>query len=103
MDDSIICKENRPGKACLLWTKNGCSYEGKCRKAPTICYNDEKEVCDFLAEDGYCDAYARPDLIWRYNQCCLRTFGWPKEEESSKHGKKLNPLKASKRKKKGMV
>jgi hypothetical protein len=91
----MVCQTVKVGAECIFMTKKGCTYNGgTCH--PVV---DNCNGCDRAIEypSGlYCNAYSEPDLKWGNGICTLATH--IKKSNGTVEAKKLNPLKASKRK-----
>lgn len=86
------CSTVKEGVFCSFMTTSGCSYNGgSCHTIVESCEGCEK-VSSF-AGGLYCNSYPNPAIKWEFGRCNFATH--IKEEKAS--GKKLNPLKASKR------
>lgn len=74
--------------------KNGCTYNGgKCYPVAEAC-----QGCDRAIEYPtglFCSTYSEPQLKWVSGTCSLATH--IKKVQDKSKGKKINPLKASKR------
>ena len=91
----MVCQMIKVGTECMFMRKNGCSYNGgKCYPVVEQC-----QGCDRASEyptGVYCSAYPEPRLKWvNGNSCSLGTH--VKKAQAADNGKKINPLKASKR------
>jgi len=96
----MMCKTVKPDKECLFaGGKDACNYPGgKCFPVVKECDNCRR-IREF--ESGrYCTSYANPEKRWRLGMCPLNTnvVAQVKVVETTK---KLNPIKAAKRAKKG--
>jgi hypothetical protein len=91
----MVCQTVKVGAECVFMSKGGCSYNGgKCY--PII---DSCTGCDRVMEYPtglYCKAYSEPALKWVQRSCTLATH--VKRDNGTLEKKKINPLKASKRK-----
>jgi len=95
----MICQTVKEGTECFFMTKQGCSINGgTCHTIVESC-----EGCDRIREypsGRYCTSYPRPESKWRNGGC---NFATHVEHEPQKEEKKLNALKASKRKASGKM
>jgi hypothetical protein len=95
----MVCQTVKAGTECVFMRKNGCAYNGG------TCYPvvEQCEGCDrALQYDSgvYCSTFPEPRLKWvNGNGCPMATH--VKKGQNSANGKKVNPLKASKRKSSG--
>jgi len=90
----MVCQTVKAGVECIFMTERGCTYNGG-RCYPIV---EECQGCERVQEfpDGlYCQVYSEPRLKWLKGRCPMATH--LKEEKARKEGKKLNPLKAAKR------
>ncbi|UCD71373.1 MAG: PxxKW family cysteine-rich protein [Syntrophobacterales bacterium] len=91
----MVCQTVKEGTECVFMSKRGCSYNGgKCH--PIV---DNCNGCDRVTKYPtglYCKAYSEPALKWIKGHCTLATN--VKRNNGTTEEKKLNPLKASKRK-----
>ena len=91
----MVCQTVKAGTECVFMSKTGCSYNGgMCH--PIV---DDCNGCDRVTEYPtglYCKAYSEPTLKWVTGSCALATH--VKKDNGTVEAKKLNPLKASKRK-----
>jgi len=95
----MVCQTVKEGTECFFMTKKGCNYNG------ATCYTviENCEGCDRIREyptGEYCASYPQPENKWRSGRC---NFATHIEDESEKGGKRLNALKASKRKASGRM
>jgi hypothetical protein len=92
---TMVCQTVKVGTDCIFMTRKGCTYNGgACH--PII---DNCSGCGRVAEYPaglYCKAYSEPALKWAPGPCGLATH--VKRSNGTVETKKLNPLKASKRK-----
>ena len=95
----MICQTVKEGTECFFMTKKGCDFNGgTCYEVVENCTG-----CDRAKEYSagkYCSSYPHPEIKWRQGKC---NFATHIEEESPKEQKKLNALKASKRKASGRM
>jgi hypothetical protein len=95
---TMVCQTVKVGTECVFMNKTGCSYNGgKCH--PIV---DNCNGCDRVTEYPaglYCKAYSEPALKWVPGPCSLASH--VKINNGTGEAKKLNPLKASKRKSRG--
>ena len=95
----MICQTAKEGTECFFMKKNGCDLNGG------TCYTtvENCEGCD-RAKDyptgKYCSSYPQPESKWQNGKC---NFATHIEQEVKKPGKKVNALKASKRKASGKM
>ena len=75
--------------ACPHLINDNCIYKEGCQ--PVI---DKCEGCARV-DNGYCDAYPEPELKWKNGDCNLAT----NIVREVKAKKKINPIKASRRRK----
>ncbi len=89
----MICTTVREGDNCVFMTTKGCSYnEGSCLpiiEACTGCQRTSEYKTGF-----YCVAAPDPSLKWKNGNCNIATHV---KIEAAIKGKKINPIKASKR------
>ena len=93
------CQTVKAGTDCFFMTKKGCNYNGG------TCYTvvENCEGCERISEFSsgkYCTSYPQPESKWRTGNC---NFATHIEKETKKGDKKLNALKASKRKASGKI
>lgn len=93
----MICETIRKGSECAFMTKKGCSYNGG------VCYEivEKCSGCSRSAQFSsgwYCTSFPEPSRKWNSGHCNMATHVSLATETAS--GKKINPLKASKRGKK---
>ncbi len=90
------CTTTRDGHSCNFMTGNGCTYNGgTCHPAIEAC-----QGCDRAESAGdlmYCQSYPDPAAKWRYGVCNFATH----VKGEMKVAVKTNPLKASKRARRG--
>lgn len=101
------CKTVRPSKRCVFWMQNKKYEDGKCTFNNGCCLQiiDECEGCvniEKVGEDLYCKAFMNPSAVWvktaLVDGCSMYTNPEKLKELVDNSKKKLNPLKASKRK-----
>lgn len=93
----MICTTVRNGVDCVFMKKSGCSYNGgSCRPALEQCKGCSR-IINFDSK-AFCGSVPDPSVKWKNDICNLATH--VRAESSSKEAK-INPLKASKRAKKG--
>jgi hypothetical protein len=93
----MICNTVRDGAECTFMKAKGCSYSGgSCREIIEQCRGCGKNIK--FGEGLYCSAYPDPAKKWAAGNCNFATHIAKKEAEKKA---KINPLKASKRSKKG--
>lgn len=105
----LSCKTERPTKCCVFWKedkkhpKGFCSFnDGSCRKIVEACHQckyvdkiDSKQL-----NECHCLVYMDPSALWKFGKCPM--YVNPEEVKAKAEAeKKLNPLKASRRKAKG--
>ena len=89
------CSTNKPGQACVFMKKSGCGFNGgECHPVIEDC--QECGNIESFPNGDFCRVFAEPASKWGAGHCNMSTNGNGKEEKASS-GKKLNPLKASKR------
>jgi len=90
------CTTTREGYDCNFMTAEGCSYNGgTCHPAIEACQGCDRTVTQ--GEMVYCKSYPDPAAKWRYGVCNFATH----VKGEMKEAVKLNPLKASKRARRG--
>ena len=90
----MICTTVREGDECVFMTAKGCSFNGgACLPIIDQCNGCQKT--SEYATGTFCTAAPDPSLKWKNGNCNMATH--IKVAAASK-GKKLNPIKASKRK-----
>lgn len=96
---SMICQTVKTGTDCFFMTKKGCNFNGgTCYAIVTNC-----EGCGRVKEypaGKYCASYPQPEMKWKSGKC---NFATHIEIEAPKEEKKVNALKASKRKAAGKM
>jgi hypothetical protein len=95
----MICQTAKQGVECFFMTKQGCNYNGG------TCYTviENCNGCERTAEyptGKYCTSYPHPEVKWSSGRC---NFATHIKEETPKDEKKVNALKASKRKAAGKM
>jgi len=93
------CQTVKVGTECFFMTKKGCNYNGG------TCYTivDNCQGCERITElssGKYCASYPQPESKWRNGSC---NFATHIEKAANKDAKKVNALKASKRKATGRM
>jgi len=89
------CSTIKPGKTCVFMKKSGCGYNGgECHPVVEDC--QECGNIESFPNGDFCRVYAEPAQKWNPGPCNMSTNGNGKEQHETS-GKKLNPLKASKR------
>ena len=89
------CSTIKPGKTCVFMKKSGCGYNGgECHPVVEGC--QECGNIEIFPNGDFCRVYAEPAQKWSPGPCNMSTNGNGKDEKAES-GKKLNPLKASKR------
>jgi hypothetical protein len=89
------CSTIKPGKTCVFMKKSGCGYNGgECHPVAEGCQDCGN--IEIFPNGNFCRVYAAPAQKWNPGPCNMSTNGNGKEEKVES-GKKLNPLKASKR------
>lgn len=89
----MICTTTRKGDECVFMTSKGCSFEG----GTCLPIVEQCEGCSRVKtyEAGkYCTAFPAPADQWRLGNCSMATHIKVEKAESKK---KVNPIKASKR------
>lgn len=90
----MVCESVKVGVECLFMNKNGCQFNGgSCHPVVEQCGDCQK--IQELPAGKYCLSFPDPAIKWRLGACGMATHI---KASSPKHGLKLNPLKASKRK-----
>lgn len=91
----MICDTVRKGDECVFMSAKGCKYNGgACKPAVEAC-----EGCQRLVEKEsgvYCTVAPDPVIKWKNGNCNMATHVKTVVETKKQ---KLNPIKASKRKK----
>lgn len=105
----LTCEKERSPRRCIFWKKDkkhpdgSCTFnEGSCKKILEACLQ-----CEFVDKtsagsglDCYCLVYMDPLALWKRGKCPM--FVDPEAEIAKKEeGKRMNPLKASRRRAKG--
>ena len=95
----MICQTAKEGTECFFMKKKGCDFNGG------TCYTtvENCEGCDRVKDyptGKYCSSYPQPESKWQNGKC---NFATHIEQEVKKAGKKVNALKASKRKASGKM
>ena len=95
----MVCQTVKVGADCIFMTKRGCTYNGgTCHPIVDSC-NGCSRVVEYPS-GLYCTAYSEPALKWvNGSSCSLASH--VKRDNGTAEAKKLNPLKASKRKSRG--
>ena len=95
----MICQTVKAGTDCFFMTKKGCNFNGgTCYTIVTNC-----EGCGRVkeySEGKYCSSYPQPEIKWKTGKC---NFATHIELDTPKDDKKVNALKASKRKAAGKM
>ena len=95
----MICQTVKVGTDCFFMTKKGCNFNGgTCYTIVANC-----EGCGRIKEypaGKYCSAYPQPEMKWKSGKC---NFATHVELDAPKEEKKVNALKASKRKAAGKM
>jgi len=95
----LECETVKKGMACPFMTSKGCNFNGgACHPIVEQC-----QGCAHILETGegkYCRICPDPAVKWRLGKCNFATH--MKKNGNGKGHKRLNPLKASKRKTKGL-
>lgn len=90
----LACNIVKVGKPCVFMKKNGCSYNGgSCHSVVEACTGCAH--METFPQGNFCRVFAEPALKWASGACNMATHLQRIQEETG--GKKLNPLKASKR------
>lgn len=88
------CNTIKDGVECIFMKKNGCSYNGgRCHPIVEQC-GECQRIMDFPT-GKYCISFPEPSLKWAKGAICPLATHVKREYQVS--GRKLNPLKASKR------
>lgn len=95
----MVCQTAKKGTECFFMKKKGCDFNGG------TCYTvvENCDGCNRIREypEGkYCSSYPQPEIKWQNGGC---NFATHTKEESQKQGKKVNALKASKRRASGRM
>ncbi|MCX5895792.1 MAG: PxxKW family cysteine-rich protein [Proteobacteria bacterium] len=95
----MICQTSKQGIECFFMAKKGCTYNGG------TCYTviENCTGCERIVEyptGKYCSSYPQPELKWNAGIC---NFASHVKVEVVKDDKKVNALKASKRKAAGKM
>lgn len=89
----MICTTTRNGDECVFMTAGGCTFEdGSCLPISEQCEGCAKTK-DYEA-GKYCTAFPSPLDKWRIGNCNMATHVQAAKSEAKK---KINPIKASKR------
>jgi len=95
----MVCQTVKKGTECFFMTKKGCNFNGgTCHPIVEKC-----EGCDRIIEypsGKYCSTYPHPEIKWQNGRC---NFATHVKDAAQKGNKKLNALKASKRKASGKI
>ena len=95
----MICQTVKEGSECNFMTKKGCDFNGgSCYAVVENCEGCER-VTEYPA-GKYCASYPQPELKWKNGTC---NFATHIEQTAQKDTKKVNALKASKRKASGKM
>jgi hypothetical protein len=95
----MICQTSKQGVECFFMAKNGCNYNGgSCYTIVESCTGCAR-VTEYSA-GKYCSSYPQPELKWTSGKC---NFATHIKAETLKEDKKVNALKASKRKAAGKM
>ncbi len=95
----MICQTVKPGIECFFMTKQGCNYNGgTCYPIIENCNGCNRTV--EYPSGIYCASYPHPEQKWSLGTC---NFATHIKEETSKEEKRVNALKASKRKAAGKM
>ena len=90
----MVCTTVKEGVECSFMSKKGCQFNGgACH--PII---EQCEVCQKVTDlpaGKYCSVFPDPSAKWRSGNCSMATHI---EKDVGKGTRKINPLKASKRK-----
>lgn len=89
----MICTTTRKGDECVFMTADGCSYEG----GTCLAVDDKCLGCGRVKkyeEGNYCTSFLEPGEQWRFGNCSMATHVQSAKAEVKK---KVNPIKASKR------
>jgi hypothetical protein len=89
----MICGTIKAGMECIFMKKGGCAYNGgHCHPVVEQC-GDCQRIME-LPTGRYCLSFPEPQLKWNRGICPLATHV---KREFQVSGRKINPLKASKR------
>jgi len=105
----LACKSERPGKLCKFWMKNKKYPDGVCTFNDNHCSKivDRCGGCKYIEKTDigdWCLVYMNPSIVWEYSSLNVGCPMYVNPEEIQKkieEEKKINPLKVSKRAKKG--
>lgn len=90
----LECETVKKGRPCPFMTPKGCSFNGgSCRTIGEQC-----EGCANIMElstGRYCLKCPDPSAKWRFGECDMATHV---RDNNNKETRRINPLKASKRK-----
>lgn len=90
----MICTTVRNGQDCVFMKKTGCGYlSGNCLEIIEKCIGCGKTI--EFGTGRYCSITPDPNQKWRLGNCNLATH--IQTAEVDQKGKKINPIKASKR------
>ncbi len=91
----MICETVRKGMECFFMTKKGCKFNGgSCHPVVDQCNGCERII--ELPSGKYCSVFPDPASKWRLGPCNMATH-LKEDSKNEGNGKKINPLKASKR------
>lgn len=91
----MVCNSVKEGTECFFMKKKGCQFNGgSCHIVIEPCEGCQK-VKEF-STGRYCLVFPDPAAKWRAGECNMATH--VVKETGKKENGKLNPLKASKRK-----
>jgi len=90
----MVCETVKKGFECFFMTKNGCQFNsGACYPIVEQCEGCQK--IQELPTGKYCSVFPDPSAKWRLCQCNMATH--LKGNGNKGENKRINPLKASKR------
>lgn len=91
----MICETVKSGMECVFMSKKGCSFNGgSCHPITDLCNGCGKTV--EYSGIVYCLIFPDPAAKWSYGRCSGATHN---KAEIKAMEQKINPIKASKRKK----
>lgn len=91
---TMVCQTVKKGMECFFMSQKGCQFNGG------ACYSiiEQCEGCQRIQElstGRYCLVFPDPAAKWRLGPCNMATH--LRGNDNKKQNRKLNPLKASKR------
>ncbi len=91
----MICETVKKGIDCFFMTKKGCRFNGgSCHPIVEKCEGCQR-ILD-LPTGKYCSIFPDPSAKWRLGSCNMATH--IENGNKSENNRRINPLKASKRK-----